>query len=179
MQAGHGAYVSSVERSLLDGAARMDFIGGANVLAEALNAAQPTPAVLQHLAREIGAAPALRQIGSLVNQLLIPELVNRLEPLAIDAVADPIPAHPGWVAELWVNPTAEQPTLLGVYPVLAWEPEPQTSIDDYPQGHAMLLVPDRDDDLGSHSGPISTRDLPGQALYRREDAPPFQPPSAR
>jgi hypothetical protein len=101
---------------------------------------------------------------------------GNLEALLIDAVADPIPAHPGWVAELWVNPTAEQPTLLGVYPVLAWEPEPQTSIDDYPQGHAMLLIPDSDDDLGSHSGPISTRDLPGQARYRREDAPPSQPP---
>ncbi len=82
VQAGHGAYVSSVERSLLDGAARMDLIGGANVLAEALSAAQPDPAVLQRLAREIGAATALRRIGSLVDQLPVPELVNRLEPLA-------------------------------------------------------------------------------------------------
>lgn len=80
---------SGVERSLLDGAARMDLIGGANVLAEALNAAQPDPAVLQRLAGEIGAAPALRRIGSLVDQLPIPELVHRLEPLAARARLHP------------------------------------------------------------------------------------------
>ena len=63
--------------------------------------------------------------------------------------------------------------------MLAWEPEPQTSIDDYPQGHAVLLIPNRDDALGSRSGPVSTRDLPGQVRYRREDAPPFEPPDER
>jgi hypothetical protein len=31
----------------------------------------------------------------------------------------------------------------------------------------------------SHSGPVSTRDLPGQARYRREDAPSLQPPDER
>jgi hypothetical protein len=40
----------------------------------------------------------------------------------------------------------------------------------------VLLIPNRDDHIGSHSGPVSTRDLPGQARYRREDAPPFEPP---
>jgi hypothetical protein len=98
-----------------------------------------------------------------------------LEALLIDSVADPIPAQPGWVAELWIGLVGGvEPEQLGVYPVLAWEPEAQTSFDDYPEGHAILLVPDRDDRLGSHSGPISTRDLPGQARYRREDAPPFE-----
>jgi hypothetical protein len=94
-----------------------------------------------------------------------------LEALLIDAIADPIPAQPGWVAELWIEAAGEPAELLGVYPVLAWEPEPNTSFDDYPQGHAVLLIPQRDDRLGSHSGPISTRDLPGAARYRREDAP--------
>ena len=65
--------------------------------------------------------------------------------------------------------------LLIDYPVLAWEPEPQTSFDDYPQGHAVLLIPDRDDDIGSHSGPVSTRDLPGQARYRRDPEHPQAP----
>ncbi len=102
---------------------------------------------------------------------------GNFEALLIDAVADPIPAQPGWVAELWIEPTAEQPELLGVYPVLAWEPDPQTSFDDYPQGHAVLLVSDRDDDIGSHSGPVSTRDLPGQARYRLSDPEP--PPTPR
>lgn len=94
-----------------------------------------------------------------------------LEALLIDAVADPIPAQAGWVAELCIESPGEQAEPLGVYPVLAWEPEPNTSFDDYPQGHAVLLIPQRDDRLGSHSGPVSTRDLPGTARYRREDAP--------
>jgi predicted transcriptional regulator of viral defense system len=81
-EAGHGALLSSVERSLLDGAARMDLIGGAGVLAEALSAAQPDPAVLQRLAQEIGAATALRRLGSLADQLPVPALANRLQALA-------------------------------------------------------------------------------------------------
>jgi len=40
---------------------------------------------------------------------------------------------------------------------------------DGPQGHAILLISQRDDRLGSHSGPVSTRDLPGAVRYRRED----------
>lgn len=80
--AGHGALISNVERSLLDGAMRMDLIGSADVLAEALSAAQPDPTALQHLAHEIGAATALRRLGSLADQLLIPSLANQLQPLA-------------------------------------------------------------------------------------------------
>jgi predicted transcriptional regulator of viral defense system len=80
--AGHGARVSSVERSLLDGAGRMDLIGGVDVLAETLSAARPDPAVLQGLAQEIGAAAALRRIGSLADRLPVPSLANRLQPLA-------------------------------------------------------------------------------------------------
>ncbi len=91
------------------------------------------------------------------------------EALLIDAVADPIPAQQGWVAELWIEPTDKQSELLGTYPVAAWEPEPNTSFDDYPQEHAILLIPQRDVRLGSHSGPVSTRDLPGTARYRLED----------
>jgi len=81
-EAGRGALLSNVERSLLDGAARMDLIGGADVLAEALSAAQPDPAVLQRMAQEIGAATALRRVGSLADQLPIPALAGRLHQLA-------------------------------------------------------------------------------------------------
>jgi hypothetical protein len=93
------------------------------------------------------------------------------EALLIDAVADPIPAQPGWVAEISIEPPDQQPERLGVYPVLAWEPEPNTSFDDGPQGHAVLLILQRDDRLGSHSGPVSTRDLQGVVRYRRDEAP--------
>ena len=81
-ETGHGARVSGVERSLLDGAARMDLIGGANVLAEALSATRPDPAVLQRVAQEIGAGTALRRVGSLADQLPIPTLAGLLHPLA-------------------------------------------------------------------------------------------------
>jgi predicted transcriptional regulator of viral defense system len=81
-EAGHGALLSSVGRSLLDGAARMDLIGGAGVLAEALTVAQPDPAALQDLAQELGAAAALRRIGSLADQLPVPALADRLKALA-------------------------------------------------------------------------------------------------
>jgi predicted transcriptional regulator of viral defense system len=81
-EAGHGALLSNVERSLLDGAARMDLIGGADVLAEALSAAQSDPAALQRMAQEIGASMALRRIGSLSDQLPVPTLANKLRPLA-------------------------------------------------------------------------------------------------
>lgn len=94
-----------------------------------------------------------------------------LEALLIDAVDDPIPAQPGWIAEIWIMRPDEDPELLGAYAVLAWEPEPQTSFDDYPTGHAVLLIPDRDDNVGSHAGPVSTRDLPGEVRYRREEPP--------
>ncbi len=98
-----------------------------------------------------------------------------LQAFVVDAVSDPIPAQPGWVAEMWAGRIGpEEAQRLGTFPVLAWETEPQTSWDDYPQGHAVLLVSERDDEIGSHSGPISTRDLPGEARYRREEAPPFE-----
>jgi predicted transcriptional regulator of viral defense system len=91
-EAGHGALLSGVERSLLDGGARMDLIGGANVLAEALSAAQPDPAALQRLAQEIGAAAALRRIGSLADQLPVASLADQLRPLA--PFASDIPLEP-------------------------------------------------------------------------------------
>ena len=99
-----------------------------------------------------------------------------LEALLVDAVADPIPAQPGWLAEIWIEPGDKQRELLGTYPVIAWEPEPNTSFDDYLQGHAVLLITERDDRLGSHAGPVSTRDLPGVASYRRENPPTVQGP---
>lgn len=39
--------------------------------------------------------------------------------LLIDAVADPIPAQAGWVAEISIESPDQQPERLGVYPVLA------------------------------------------------------------
>jgi predicted transcriptional regulator of viral defense system len=76
--AGHGARVSSVERSLLDAAMRLDLVGGATVLAEALSAADVNSDVLSQLARDVDASVALRRIGSLADQLRLPGLEQRL-----------------------------------------------------------------------------------------------------
>jgi predicted transcriptional regulator of viral defense system len=83
--AGHGAFVSGIERSLLDAAMRLDLVGGVNVLAEALSAADVDPEVLSDLARDLGATTALRRIGSLADQLRLPGLEERLEPAATPA----------------------------------------------------------------------------------------------
>lgn len=79
--AGYEARVSSMERSLLDGAARMDLIGGVDVLAEALCSRSVDPAELERLAREIGAGPGLRRLGTLADQLEIPGLAGGLSPI--------------------------------------------------------------------------------------------------
>jgi predicted transcriptional regulator of viral defense system len=79
--AGHGALVSTVERALLDGASRPELIGGIDVLATALSIAQVDPERLVTIAHDLDAAPALRRIGSLVDQLAIPGLAEQLEPL--------------------------------------------------------------------------------------------------
>src|ERR1019366_6411838 len=66
---------------------------------------QPDPAVLQRLAREIGAAPALRRIGSPVDPLPTPDLLNPPEaPAAPPRRAREIGAAPplwriGWLVD--------------------------------------------------------------------------------
>jgi predicted transcriptional regulator of viral defense system len=79
--AGHGAYVSTVERALLDGAMRPELVGGIDVLATALAAAHVDAETLGAVAQEVGAAAGLRRLGSLADQLEIPLLGGKLKPL--------------------------------------------------------------------------------------------------
>ncbi|HEX7060053.1 MAG TPA: type IV toxin-antitoxin system AbiEi family antitoxin domain-containing protein [Solirubrobacterales bacterium] len=67
--AGHGAFVSGLERALIDAASRPDLVGGYFPLAEALVAANPDPTRLTDLAEELRAAAALRRIDSLADRL--------------------------------------------------------------------------------------------------------------
>lgn len=83
--AGHGARVSSVERSLLDAAARLDLIGGVAILAEALGSRSVEPGHLEQLAHQLEAGPALRRLGTLADHLAIPGLAARLSPIALPA----------------------------------------------------------------------------------------------
>lgn len=79
-----GVFISDFERSLLDAAARPELVGGAAVLAEALDAAASRgidPMRMMNYARELSWGPALRRIGSIADTLRIDGLAGRLEPL--------------------------------------------------------------------------------------------------
>jgi predicted transcriptional regulator of viral defense system len=79
-----GVYISDLERSLLDAAARPELVGGVAVLAEAIGAAASKGvdvARLTSYARELSWGPALRRIGSIADTLRIIALADRLEPL--------------------------------------------------------------------------------------------------
>ena len=80
--AGHGADVSSLERALLDAASRPSLVGGYVPLAEALAGSKPDVGRLLDLAERLGAAPAIRRIGSLAERLDLVGLAGKLEPLA-------------------------------------------------------------------------------------------------
>jgi predicted transcriptional regulator of viral defense system len=79
-----GVFISDLERSLLDAAARPELVGGAPILAEALGAAASKGVDASRLmtyARALSWGPALRRIGSIADTLNIAGLAERLEPL--------------------------------------------------------------------------------------------------
>lgn len=79
-----GVFISNLERSLLDAAARPELVGGIAVLAEALGAASSKGVDADRLtsyARVLSWGPALRRIGSLADTLHIAGVAGRLEPL--------------------------------------------------------------------------------------------------
>jgi predicted transcriptional regulator of viral defense system len=79
-----GVYISDLERSLLDAAARPELVGGAAILVEAIGAAASkgvNAARLTSYARALSWGPALRRIGSIADTLHINGLADRLEPL--------------------------------------------------------------------------------------------------
>jgi predicted transcriptional regulator of viral defense system len=80
-EAGFGARVSNLERTLLDAGARPDLVGGYFPLAEALAASDPDPVRLGDLAEKLRAGPALRRVGSIVDRLELAGLAGKLEPL--------------------------------------------------------------------------------------------------
>lgn len=79
--AGYGAFVSDLERTLLDAAARPDLVGGYLPLAEALSGSDVDATSLLDLAERLDAGPALRRIGSLADRLGVAGLAGELNPL--------------------------------------------------------------------------------------------------
>ncbi len=112
-----GVFISDLERSLLDAAARPRLVGGVAILAEAIGAAASKgvdAARLMAYARALSWGPALRRIGSIADTLHIAGLEHRLEPLAMPTSdIDLEPGHDGssyrdarwWVR--WDQPPAE------------------------------------------------------------------------
>lgn len=83
------AWVSDVERALLDTASRPALVGGASVLAEALSMAAPDPERLLDYAQQLEANAAIRRIGSVADQLRIEGLAGRLRsPVALTSDID-------------------------------------------------------------------------------------------
>lgn len=98
----HGAaYVSNVDRALLDAAARPELVGGIAVLAQALLAAVPrvNPDRLRTYAKRLRSAAALRRIGSLADALQLRGLAGTLTPLT--APTSDIDLEPGVRGSAW------------------------------------------------------------------------------
>lgn len=81
IDAGHGARVSSLERALLESAARPELAGGIETVATALAGARVDPVVFKGLANELGWRSALHRLGSLAEALEIEPLAAELEPM--------------------------------------------------------------------------------------------------
>jgi predicted transcriptional regulator of viral defense system len=103
--AGHGAIVSTVERALVESAARPALAGGWTTLATALNQATVDPEILTRVAEQLGAGPGLRRLGSLAEihdldgvlaGLRVPKPDVRLVPLDPQA-----PLEEPWVDPRW------------------------------------------------------------------------------
>jgi len=106
IDAGHGASVSSLERALVESAARPALAGGIHVVADALARARGNPEALEEMARALAARSALHRLGSIAEALEVRPYANRLEPLS--SIGRPIPLDPefadetdGWRDEKW------------------------------------------------------------------------------
>lgn len=106
IQAGHGARVSSLERALVESAARPILAGGIQVVATALARARTNPDALEEVARVLGARSALHRLGSIAETLGLHPVADRLEPLS--SIGRPISLDPeladetdGWRDEKW------------------------------------------------------------------------------
>jgi predicted transcriptional regulator of viral defense system len=94
--------IATVERALLDTAARPRLTGGAARLAEALAAVQATSGVAD-LAQRLDASPAYRRIGSISTTLSLPVSRNLKPPkwhglIELDPTTN---RHAGWIDKTW------------------------------------------------------------------------------
>jgi predicted transcriptional regulator of viral defense system len=106
IDAGHGGRVSSLERALVESAARPALAGGIQVVATALARAKPDTGALEEIARSLGARTAFHRLGSIAKTLDLRPLGQQLTPMS--SIGRPIPLDPahtdsveGWRDEKW------------------------------------------------------------------------------
>ncbi len=100
------AWVSDVERALLDAAARPQLVGGVSALAEALTSGGADAARIMEYAQRLGAGAALRRLGSLADSLHVQGLAGRLRPLDtpkadLDLEPGAVAFDAGWRDRIW------------------------------------------------------------------------------
>jgi predicted transcriptional regulator of viral defense system len=81
--AGQGARVSSVERALLESAARPQLVGGIEVVASALAAASIDHSKLQSIAHELDLRAGLHRLGSITETLGLDSVGEGIEPMSV------------------------------------------------------------------------------------------------
>jgi predicted transcriptional regulator of viral defense system len=106
IDAGHGARVSSLERALVECAARPSLAGGIQVVAGALARARVSSDALEEIAQALGARSALHRLGSIAETLDVQPVADELGPLS--SIGQPVPLDPdlsdeadGWRDERW------------------------------------------------------------------------------
>lgn len=108
VDAGHGARVSDVERALIDGARRVELVGGLDVLAEAVETAAPgiDVDVVVEYSSKLNEPSARRRLSSIARVLRLEQLANGLladlEAGFRDVRADPAVKKPSD----WTDPAA-------------------------------------------------------------------------
>jgi predicted transcriptional regulator of viral defense system len=105
MPAGHGALVSTLERALLESAARPELAGGTSAFASALAAAREVDVeAVAELVRGLGARGGLQRLGTVADALGRDELSAKLEPYAYRAswtALDPEADQVNWRDNTW------------------------------------------------------------------------------
>jgi len=116
IDAGHGARVSNVERSLVDGARRIDLIGGVSTIADSLLRLEPgeyDPGVIVHYSDRLSVPGALRRLGSIARAVGLDKLADAA--LQARRHRHLIPVDPHAAGEsIWVDPDFK----------VAWAQEP-------------------------------------------------------
>lgn len=75
------AWVSDLERALLDAASRPSLAGGVSALAESMAGGGADAERIMEYAKRLGAGAAIRRLGSVADALEVRELAGRLRPL--------------------------------------------------------------------------------------------------